>query len=372
MAHPNKGRFHVRKSSAADKAAMVAAYASGENCPSIARRHGLDTTSVHSILKARGVVFRDKHARSQVYALRHDAFSSPLSEEAIYWIGMLMSDGCVSVRGESFAISLGLNEDDHGHVDEFRKFLGSDRPVAIEPPNGSSRFGSRGQARLSVNSVQIACDLARYGVVPRKSLIADPVGGIELLPAYWAGAVDGDGHLMWKGGRPTIGITGSLRTTLKFRDFIRQYSPAFDAEPAPQGNVFHLRVSNRLALPVIKALYENRPYALARKREMALRIIREYEARLLAKIPPPACSVGGCDRKVRGLGFCSMHYRRYRKHGSPFAVADAWNAPRQTSETVSPLPIRKRRSDAKPDGYQPPRQRQVVVKNVPVPPLTLG
>lgn len=29
------------------------------------------------------------------------------------------------------------------------------------------------------------------------------------------------------------------------------------------------------------------------------------------------CSVGGCDRKARGHGFCGAHYQRWRTHGDP-------------------------------------------------------
>jgi len=31
------------------------------------------------------------------------------------------------------------------------------------------------------------------------------------------------------------------------------------------------------------------------------------------------CTIEGCERLLNGHGFCSMHYDRWRKHGSPFA-----------------------------------------------------
>lgn len=31
----------------------------------------------------------------------------------------------------------------------------------------------------------------------------------------------------------------------------------------------------------------------------------------------PVCRIGGCDRPVRGLKLCSLHYQRLRRHGDP-------------------------------------------------------
>jgi hypothetical protein len=28
------------------------------------------------------------------------------------------------------------------------------------------------------------------------------------------------------------------------------------------------------------------------------------------------CTVAGCDRKHSGLGYCNLHYQRFKKHGS--------------------------------------------------------
>lgn len=33
------------------------------------------------------------------------------------------------------------------------------------------------------------------------------------------------------------------------------------------------------------------------------------------------CSVDGCDQEHDAKGFCSVHYRRFKRHGDPLAVA---------------------------------------------------
>lgn len=42
--------------------------------------------------------------------------------------------------------------------------------------------------------------------------------------------------------------------------------------------------------------------------------------------PRPTCSVDGCPNKIQGLGWCSMHYQRAKKYGSPLA-----EVPRRTA-----------------------------------------
>jgi hypothetical protein len=34
------------------------------------------------------------------------------------------------------------------------------------------------------------------------------------------------------------------------------------------------------------------------------------------------CAIEGCDRPVRGHGWCHMHYQRWRRHGDPLTVFD--------------------------------------------------
>src|SRR4051812_45908487 len=34
----------------------------------------------------------------------------------------------------------------------------------------------------------------------------------------------------------------------------------------------------------------------------------------------PTCSVSGCSKPMRGLGYCGTHYARFKKHGDPGGV----------------------------------------------------
>jgi hypothetical protein len=35
-----------------------------------------------------------------------------------------------------------------------------------------------------------------------------------------------------------------------------------------------------------------------------------------------SCAISGCERPVKAHGWCSMHYHRWWRHGSPLAVGD--------------------------------------------------
>lgn len=42
-----------------------------------------------------------------------------------------------------------------------------------------------------------------------------------------------------------------------------------------------------------------------------------------------SCAVDGCDKPIRSLGFCSAHYRRLWRHGSPTAGQTGKGAPKR-------------------------------------------
>ena len=48
-----------------------------------------------------------------------------------------------------------------------------------------------------------------------------------------------------------------------------------------------------------------------------------------------SCSVDGCDKKVVGLGFCAMHYRRNKIYGSPTIVTRLYGLGKTKHQLIS-------------------------------------
>jgi hypothetical protein len=119
-------------------------------------------------------------------AIRHDYFSvldAPIKADIL---GLLAADG--SVSSDEPRIRLALHTKDSCLVEMVRDELAPQTPLR-----------SKGFAvQLGISSPQLVTDLARYGVVPRKSYCLE---WPELLPPvrHWAfllGYFDGDGSLV--------------------------------------------------------------------------------------------------------------------------------------------------------------------------------
>ena len=119
-------------------------------------------------------------------AIRHDYFSVLDTPVKAYILGLLAADG--SVSSDEPRIRLALHTKDSCLVAMVRDELAPRTPLQ-----------SKGVAiQLGISSQQLVADLARYGVVPRKSYCLE---WPDLLPpvVHWAfllGYFDGDGSLV--------------------------------------------------------------------------------------------------------------------------------------------------------------------------------
>lgn len=263
----------------AEQDAVVLQYLAGQDAPGVAAAFGVTPDAVRNLLKRRGVPMRGR-GLARKYNLNHNAFTGDLSDEAAYWVGFLMADGWVTRRGGTAYVAVSLTESDRGHVERFRDFLGSDQPVGVygAPKKGFGAKNGKPAAVLMVASTQIAEDLARYGVVPRKSKTATPSGGVEHRAAFWRGMVDGDGFVgVGTKKKPTIGLCGaSLPLITAFCTFVRGHVPGCGVAPCKSRQLYDARVKCRLALAVTKLLYEGATLALPRKLRAAREVIAFY------------------------------------------------------------------------------------------------
>jgi hypothetical protein len=162
----------------------------------VASRTGFHRDTVRKALLSSDVTLQN---RSRKWPVGHAAFAEPLSVEAWYWLGLLAADGCV--RGPQ--ISLVQHASRAAMLRRFLSFVGSpDRPFRVI--NSGNGFVA------DVSSERMAADVARHGVVPRKSLTMEASQAAAGKAEFWLGVFDGDGCCTFsKRGVPTIGIVGS-------------------------------------------------------------------------------------------------------------------------------------------------------------------
>ena len=181
-------------------------------------------------------------ASRRKYTFDQSFFSSIDTEAKAYTLGFLLADGCISDKGH---VSATVKASDEGVLIAISRAMSSTCPVRrvehkLNRPGYPTFVGRYSQFWFQAPPSMVS-DLARHGVVPRKSLTCVPSGLIPLpfLPAYWRGLVDGDGWVTTgKAGRsPVIGLCGSRPVVEAFRDFCLSYVQS-DATVHPTKRIF--------------------------------------------------------------------------------------------------------------------------------------
>ena len=220
---------------------------------------------------------RGAEAPQTTCTLNRQAFDVE-TEESAYWIGMLITDGCVTYAKTGAAqIVLQLQHGDKGHIEKYRKFLGSSHKITYCKATEKNPYDSD---RLCVSSDEIADRLLHYGIGPRKSYTAKIIG-LENNRHFWRGVIDGDGSIgLYKAKEsncPKIGLVGSKYLCEQWREYALKIVPSLYAEVKPRINIFRIEFNGNAAGDLVKHLYNNSTVALNRKQEIAARIFEHIE-----------------------------------------------------------------------------------------------
>ena len=126
-----------------------------------------------------------------------------LTEQSLYWIGMLTTDGNVRKRGNSSGvIKLKLESKDKEHIEKFKKFLKTDAPIH----NTTSKkfyphlneLREYKQSVLEISSEPIYNRLNNLNIVPNKTFIysiPEEIKNHKLINHFMRGCIDGDGWI---------------------------------------------------------------------------------------------------------------------------------------------------------------------------------
>ena len=268
--------------SAEETQQVIQQYLSGETTAVIAKRFSVCPSSITKLLHRHDIHVRClKEVRRNENPVYEDAFDEQnIFEDAAYWIGFLLADGSVSGN----RIDVGLSVKDIHHLEKLRSFLRCSHKISVRPAATSKIasghvINSGPSCRLAIRSDKLAADLFKFGVVPRKSLIAKAPAALLDNRDFWRGVFDGDGSMIWTFAngvnRPCVTLAGSKDIVSQFCQFIHSKIPGFEGKPRRVNNHYDVSTSGAFAVLLCIELYKGANIFLERKMAI-VRSFKEY------------------------------------------------------------------------------------------------
>ena len=222
----------------------------------------------------------------------NNAYFTELTMENCYVAGFIAADGSLRSRGK--VLSIILHQQDKVILERFKQFFDYTGEIVDAHRIDTRTNSSRSTTTLVVNGVgQWYTDLGRhFNITPAKTktLQAPNLSSMDHKIAFIAGYIDGDGCIMWSGGKFYLDILG----TESVITFIKE---VFDTiVPIPEngigrGSMLDLsKYNNRYSFPLYK-------YRISGKRAIAIcQYIKQYPLPFLerkwSKVPPIEENVG--------------------------------------------------------------------------------
>lgn len=151
-------------------------------------KFGLCSPTIGKILNKYHIV---RYTKSQLYSpdLVEDYFNTINSQAKAYFLGLIITDGCVySKNGKAPIVTLSLHENDSYLIEMFLKEIHSNKKVTND---------GRGCSEIAISSSKMVSDLRKYGLLERKSLYAVFPSNLPInyYPSLLRGIIDGDGFI---------------------------------------------------------------------------------------------------------------------------------------------------------------------------------
>ncbi len=259
-------------------------YKQGKSQTHIEQELHLTRKTIRTLLKSQDLGYRSKSDQHHIRwgtELDHTCFDQ-LTPESLYWIGMIFTDG--NIGKKESCIELTQHIDDIGHLEKFKKFLGSSRKITVNKEGKPSLYKGRsipkkagGCGRIRINSKNIHTKLIDLGVTPAKSLTAKPHDLLKHSKDFWRGCIDGDGGV-YNYKLKTMMLCGSLETIFDFIIFCNKEAGVKEKYPSPcksSGfNLFQVHYYGEDCRKILTLLYKDAPVYLDRKYSQAMEIIQ--------------------------------------------------------------------------------------------------
>jgi hypothetical protein len=242
---------------------IVDLYTKGNSLYECSKLSGRSKTTCNKIVNLEGIT-----RPQRIYKVNENFFNVINTEAKAYWLGFIFADGSVRTKNNSYHLRIALDRKDEKHVNKFKMCINSEHPITF--PRQSNL------ALIDVSSQRIVCDLGKYGVIPNKSLIANPNLSFisdSLLPHFWRGMLDGDGNIfkLKNKNRWQISLCGSYDVVLKFKEFVISLVDHKTGHMGKRDNIWRYYVSDlRVCRRVIDTCYNRSSIYLDRKKELSV------------------------------------------------------------------------------------------------------
>lgn len=238
-----------------------------ESLNTVAKRYGVSYASIRRLLLKNNI---DLHLRGgqNLYFANYHFFDTIDTEEKAYWLGFIAADGCIYKKHNNLSIKL-ARKDKH-HLSKFVNDLSANYLVRDYQLKNGYKYST-----VRLFNSHLVNSLAKYGVVPNKTFIMEPIKlSQELMRHYWRGFFDGDGNIACydKGKQWGITLVGVNKEIINsFKSFVCEYCDTKASIHKGKSGVYSFRVKgNKVAPSAIHALYKDANIYLDRKYEKYL------------------------------------------------------------------------------------------------------
>jgi hypothetical protein len=196
----------------------------------VARKFGFDPASIKRYMTRYGLEFKPQVR----HGCDHDFFSRE-NEETFYVAGFIAADGCVKDRkskngNRRYELGIGLAKKDKEFLEQLRQIMKAETPIRdflVKNSKFNSKWNDTWKSEIIITSQKMCEDLARFNIVPRKSLTYTFPEWMKTHPLknhFIRGYNDGDGSFYvpkLADGKITKQIYFSMRGTPAFLTDVR-------------------------------------------------------------------------------------------------------------------------------------------------------
>jgi intein/homing endonuclease len=152
-----------------------------------AKTFGVSAEAIYQLFTREGIFCFPMEISKRKYKFNENVFDNIDTDQKAYWLGFIAADGCVFHRNksESPQLQIGILKSDSVHLEKFKKFMESDKPIRTYNKLSEVHFSSK----------NLCNSLYNYGITQRKSLTLEFPAKLDssLYSAFIRGYTDGDG-----------------------------------------------------------------------------------------------------------------------------------------------------------------------------------